>query len=176
VTAVLRARAVLRRLADLVLVLAVLAFAALAVGPHVLGYRTATMLTPSMAPGIEPGDVVGDTALPVAEIEPGMVLTFHIPVGDFHCGIRAFRRDRILALGLHSSGMEFASEMVVRAALGGCRITEVPTSLHPDGRRRPPLRPSASRAAVAHSGATPPLRSLVPAPRPPQEPAPREAP
>ncbi|SSC23539.1 Hypothetical protein KLENKIAIHU_2138, partial [Klenkia terrae] len=82
VTAVLRARAVLRRLADLVLVLAVLAFAALAVGPHVLGYRTATMLTPSMAPGIEPGDVVVDTALPVAEIEPGMVLTFHIPVGD----------------------------------------------------------------------------------------------
>ncbi|WP_435120552.1 glycosyltransferase family 2 protein [Amycolatopsis thermoflava] len=65
-------------------------------------------------------------------------LFFHIPVGDFHCGIRAFRRDRILGLGLHSSGMEFASEMVVRAALGGCRITEVPTSLHPDGRRRPP--------------------------------------
>jgi hypothetical protein len=63
---------------------------------------------------------------------------FRINVGDFHCGIRAFRRDRILALGLRTGGMEFASEMVVRAALANFRIEEVPTTLRPDGRSRPP--------------------------------------
>ncbi|HEU0086262.1 MAG TPA: glycosyltransferase family 2 protein, partial [Pseudonocardiaceae bacterium] len=65
-------------------------------------------------------------------------LFFHIPVGDFHCGIRAFHRDRIKGLGLCTSGMEFASEMVVRAALADLRITEVPTTLRPDGRSRAP--------------------------------------
>lgn len=65
-------------------------------------------------------------------------LFFAIPVGDFHCGLRAFRRDRVLALGLRSSGMELASEMVVRAALGGLRIAEVPTTLSPDGRSSAP--------------------------------------
>ena len=65
-------------------------------------------------------------------------LFFHIPVGDFHCGIRAFRRDRVLALGLVTSGMEFASEMVVRASLADLRIREVPTVLRPDGRTRAP--------------------------------------
>lgn len=65
-------------------------------------------------------------------------LFFRIPVGDFHCGIRAFRRDRILSLGLRTSGMEFASEMVVRASLAHLRIAEVPTTLRPDGRSRAP--------------------------------------
>jgi glycosyltransferase involved in cell wall biosynthesis len=65
-------------------------------------------------------------------------LFFKIPVGDFHCGLRAFRRDRLLALGLRARGMEFASEMVVRAALSGLAIAEVPTTLSPDGRSRPP--------------------------------------
>ncbi|HEX4725036.1 MAG TPA: glycosyltransferase family 2 protein [Pseudonocardiaceae bacterium] len=65
-------------------------------------------------------------------------LFFNIPVGDFHCGIRAFRRDRMLELGLRTSGMEFASEMVVRASLNRLRITEVPTTLRPDGRSRAP--------------------------------------
>jgi Glycosyl transferase family 2 len=65
-------------------------------------------------------------------------LFFHIPVGDFHCGIRAFRRDRVLELGLVTSGMEFASEMVVRASLAELRIREVPTVLRPDGRSRAP--------------------------------------
>jgi glycosyltransferase involved in cell wall biosynthesis len=65
-------------------------------------------------------------------------LFFRIPVGDFHCGIRAFRRDRILALGLRTSGMEFASEMVVRASLAHVRMAEVPTTLRPDGRSRAP--------------------------------------
>lgn len=60
------------------------------------------------------------------------------PVGDFHCGLRAFRREAILGLDLNSSGMEFASEMVVRAHLGRLRIDEVPTTLAKDGRSRPP--------------------------------------
>jgi hypothetical protein len=59
-------------------------------------------------------------------------------VGDFHCGIRGFDRRRILALGLCMPGMEFASELVVRAALAGYSVTEVPTTLRPDGRTRPP--------------------------------------
>lgn len=65
-------------------------------------------------------------------------LFFRIPVGDFHCGMRAFRRDKIIGLGLRTSGMEFASEMVVRASLAHLRITEVPTTLRPDGRSRAP--------------------------------------
>jgi hypothetical protein len=58
-------------------------------------------------------------------------------VGDFHCGIRGFDRERILALDLSMPGMEFASELIVRAALAGYDITEVPTILRPDGRTRP---------------------------------------
>ncbi|MCE0761788.1 glycosyltransferase family 2 protein [Pseudonocardia kujensis] len=65
-------------------------------------------------------------------------LFFRIPIGDFHCGIRGFRRERVLQLGLRTSGMEFASEMVVRASLAHFRITEVPTTLRPDGRSRSP--------------------------------------
>jgi glycosyltransferase involved in cell wall biosynthesis len=65
-------------------------------------------------------------------------LFFRIPVGDFHCGLRGFSRQRINALQLCTTGMEFASEMVVRAALAGYRIEEVPTTLNPDGRSRPP--------------------------------------
>jgi glycosyltransferase involved in cell wall biosynthesis len=63
---------------------------------------------------------------------------FRIPVRDFHCGLRAFRRDAILALDLRTTGMEFASEMVVKSSLAGLRMTEVPTTLSPDGRSRPP--------------------------------------
>jgi glycosyltransferase involved in cell wall biosynthesis len=63
---------------------------------------------------------------------------FRIPVRDFHCGLRAFRRDAILALNLRTTGMEFASEMVVKSSLAGLRMTEVPTTLSPDGRSRPP--------------------------------------
>lgn len=65
-------------------------------------------------------------------------LFFGIPIGDFHCGIRAFRRDRILSLRLRTTGMEFASEMVVKARLLGLHLAEVPTTLSPDGRSRPP--------------------------------------
>jgi hypothetical protein len=65
-------------------------------------------------------------------------LFFKIPIGDFHCGLRGFSRDRIQALNLRTTGMEFASEMIVRAAMSGYRIDEVPTTLKPDGRSRPP--------------------------------------
>jgi hypothetical protein len=69
-------------------------------------------------------------------------LFFKIPVGDFHCGLRAFSRQAIMDLDLHTTGMEFASEMIVRAAFCGLAITEVPTTLSPGGRsRRPHLRP-----------------------------------
>ncbi|MBD3782942.1 MAG: glycosyltransferase family 2 protein [Micrococcales bacterium] len=65
-------------------------------------------------------------------------LFFKIPVHDFHCGMRGMRRDRIVALGLRTDGMEFASEMVVHSALSRLRIVEVPTTLRKDGRSRPP--------------------------------------
>ncbi len=65
-------------------------------------------------------------------------LFFRVPIGDFHCGLRGFRRDAIVALDLVTPGMEFASEMVAKAALAGHRIEEVPTELRPDGRGRAP--------------------------------------
>ena len=65
-------------------------------------------------------------------------LFFHTSVRDFHCGMRGFRKDAILGLGLRSGGMEFASEMVVKASLANLRISEVPTTLRPDGRTRAP--------------------------------------
>jgi Glycosyl transferase family 2 len=68
-------------------------------------------------------------------------LFFRNKIGDFHCGLRGFRRDSVLSLALQASGMEFASEMVVKATLAGQRVEEVPTTLSPDGRsRRPHLR------------------------------------
>jgi glycosyltransferase involved in cell wall biosynthesis len=65
-------------------------------------------------------------------------LFFKSPIGDFHCGLRAFRKEAIDSLQLQSSGMEFASEMIVKATLFHLRVTEVPTVLSPDGRDRPP--------------------------------------
>lgn len=65
-------------------------------------------------------------------------LFFRIPVHDFHCGMRGFRRDSVRDLGLRTTGMEFASEMVVRSSLAHQRIVEVPTTLRPDGRTRAP--------------------------------------
>jgi hypothetical protein len=69
-------------------------------------------------------------------------LFFKSPCRDFHCGLRGFERQAMLDLDLRTAGMEFASEMVVKAALRGIATTEVPTTLRPDGRgRRPHLRP-----------------------------------
>ena len=65
-------------------------------------------------------------------------LFFRIPVRDFHCGMRGFRRESIRSLGLQTTGMEFASEMVVRSSLARLTMVEVPTTLQPDGRSRPP--------------------------------------
>ncbi|MBA4191790.1 MAG: dolichol-P-glucose synthetase [Planctomycetaceae bacterium] len=65
-------------------------------------------------------------------------LFYRSGVGDAHCGLRAFRRDSHERLNLLTTGMEFASEMVVKASLQSQRISEVPVILHPDGRDRPP--------------------------------------
>ena len=65
-------------------------------------------------------------------------LFFRVPIGDFHCGLRAFSRESILRLNLQTTGMEFASEMIVKSALNGLRISEVAVVLSPDGRGRPP--------------------------------------
>jgi len=65
-------------------------------------------------------------------------LFFSSEVGDFHSGLRGFRRSPILALDLRTTGMEFASEMVVKASVEGLRIAEVPVTLSPDKRNRPP--------------------------------------
>jgi glycosyltransferase involved in cell wall biosynthesis len=60
------------------------------------------------------------------------------PSRDFYCGLRGFRRDAVRSLGLNATGMEFALEMVVKATIRKLKITEVPTTLSPDGRNRPP--------------------------------------
>ncbi|GJL55729.1 MAG: dolichol-P-glucose synthetase [Nitrospirales bacterium] len=65
-------------------------------------------------------------------------LFFNSPVTDFHCGMRGFRRQFIHTLDLQATGMEFASEMVIKATLIKARITEIPITLHRDGRNRPP--------------------------------------
>ncbi len=71
----------------------------------------------------------------------GRVL-YKTPVRDFHCGLRGFSREACQRLDLQTSGMEFASEMVMKASLARMKISEVPITLHKDGRNRPPhLRP-----------------------------------
>ena len=65
-------------------------------------------------------------------------LLFRTRVGDFHCGLRGFDREAVQALRLSTTGMEFASELIVKASLAGWRIAEVPTTLSPDGRGRLP--------------------------------------
>lgn len=65
-------------------------------------------------------------------------LFFGSKAGDFHCGLRGFRQDIVSVLNLQTTGMEFASEMVVKATIFDLKITEVPTTLSPDGRSRPP--------------------------------------
>jgi glycosyltransferase involved in cell wall biosynthesis len=69
-------------------------------------------------------------------------LLFACPANDFHCGLRGFRKEAFQRMDLRTTGMEYASEMVIKATLFGMRIAEVPTTLSPDGRSRPPhLRP-----------------------------------
>ena len=91
------------------------------------------------AGGIEPGAMpalhryLGN---PVLSFLGRLLVKTHVQ--DFHCGLRGFNRASILGLGLRTCGMEHASEMVVRATLGGLAVVEVPTTLSPDGRSRPP--------------------------------------
>ncbi len=89
--------------------------------------------------GIEPG------AMPIHHRYLGNpVLSFiargvsRAPIGDFHCGMRAFTREGYGRMKLQTSGMEFASEMVISAARNGLKIAEIPTKLYPDKRNRPP--------------------------------------
>lgn len=65
-------------------------------------------------------------------------LLYRTPCRDWHCGLRAFDREKMVALQLQSTGMEFASEMVLRASQSKLRMAEVPTTLRPDGRDRAP--------------------------------------
>ena len=65
-------------------------------------------------------------------------LFFNSKIKDFHCGLRGYNREKVLALNLQTKGMEYASEMIVKATLNKFNITEVPTTLDKDGRSRPP--------------------------------------
>ncbi len=65
-------------------------------------------------------------------------LFFNSKIGDFHCGLRGFSKEAFYKMDLKTTGMEFASEMIVKASLYDLKITEVPTILSPDGRTRPP--------------------------------------
>jgi glycosyltransferase involved in cell wall biosynthesis len=91
------------------------------------------------AGGIEPGAMpwshrwVGNPALTLISR-----VFFHTPVGDMHCGLRGFRKDAYDQMRLRATGMEFASEMVIKASLKRMKIAEVPVTLRPDGRSRPP--------------------------------------
>lgn len=67
----------------------------------------------------------------------GRVL-FGAPVRDFHCGLRAFSKDAFTRMDVRTTGMEFASELVIKAQLRGMRLEQVPITLHKDGRNRPP--------------------------------------
>jgi hypothetical protein len=64
-------------------------------------------------------------------------LFFNISVGDFHCGFRGFKRQSMINLNLFTTGMEFASEMIIKSSLNKQRISEIPVNLYPDGRSRP---------------------------------------
>src|SRR5450759_4346856 len=89
--------------------------------------------------GIEPGAMpwshrwVGNPVLTLISR-----VFFHAPVGDTHCGLRAFKKDAYEKMRLRATGMEFASEMVIKASLKGMHITEVAVVLRPDGRSRAP--------------------------------------
>lgn len=101
----------------------------------VVGNRFAGGLAPGAMPALN--RYVGNPALTGV----GRRL-FRSPVHDFHCGLRGFARETIVGLDLRTTGMEFASEMIVKATLHGVRIAEVPTTLSPSARAHPPhLRP-----------------------------------
>lgn len=113
----------------------------LAMGPFIARIREGYDLVMGnrFAGGIEPGAMpplhryLGNPVLSLLAR-----LTHHAPIGDFHCGMRALTKRAFAAMKLRTTGMEFATEMVVNAVRSGLRVTEVPTKLRPDGRNRPP--------------------------------------
>jgi glycosyltransferase involved in cell wall biosynthesis len=112
-----------------------------ALGPFVDELRAGADLVMGnrFAGGIEPGAMPNSHRYLGNPVLSGIGrLFFRTPIGDFHCGLRGFRRDRMMELGLTTTGMEFASEMVVKSALAGFDVREVPTTLSKDGRSRPP--------------------------------------
>ena len=97
----------------------------------VMGNRFAGGISPGAMPILH--RILGNPILSYI----GRVL-FKIPVRDFHCGLRGFNVEAIRRLQLVTTGMEFASEMVIRSGLEGLHMSEVPTTLRPDGRSRAP--------------------------------------
>lgn len=105
---------------------------ALRAGNHlVMGNRFAGGIAPGAMPPLH--KYLGNPVLSFAGR-----LFFKTPIRDFHCGLRGFDRQAILNLNLRTTGMEFASEMVVKSTLSGLKVAEVPTTLSKDGRSRPP--------------------------------------
>ena len=90
-------RRMLNWVGNLLLLLCLAVFLLVAVGPHVFGYRTATMLTGSMEPGIMPGDVVVTTPEPASDVKVGDVISYHIPIEDrrveTHRVVKVIHRD-----------------------------------------------------------------------------------
>jgi hypothetical protein len=92
-----------------------------------VGSRLRGVIEPGAMPGMH--RFVGTPALTLVSR-----LLFRVPVSDINCGLRAMRRDKVLSLGLRARGMEFASEMLVKAALQRLRFAEVPIRYARDGR------------------------------------------
>lgn len=97
----------------------------------VIGHRFQGGIRPSAMPFLH--RYLGNPALSFV----GRLL-FSSRIGDFHCGLRGVNREAVLRLALQAPGMEFATEMIVKATLAGWRIAEIPTVLSPDGRSRAP--------------------------------------
>jgi hypothetical protein len=91
--------------------------------------------------GVEPGAMPFLSRIGNPLLSGFLNLLFRTPVGDAYCGMRAFRRDVLPRLGLHATGMEFASEMVIRAAKARLEIRELPIALRPRGGGVPKLAP-----------------------------------
>jgi glycosyltransferase involved in cell wall biosynthesis len=81
--------------------------------------------------GVQPGAMSLMSRIGNPLLSGFLNVVYRTPIGDAHCGMRALRRDLLSTLDLHSTGMEFASEMVIRAARRGVRIAEIPIQLHP---------------------------------------------
>ena len=87
---------------------------------------------------VNPGYTVEVNELSRSESTGLLRMLFRTEVSDAHCGMRAFTKDAYRRMQLQTTGMEFASEMVIKAVLGKLRIAQIPITLYPDGRSRPP--------------------------------------